>query len=61
MIPVTAAQPNPARLVSFLKEAGRPTLEVNAPSKVMPFFALGEEVTAKIVDTYGGNRLTVSV
>ena len=61
MIPVTAAQPNPARLVSFLKEAGRPTLEVNAPSKVMPSFAVGEEVTAKIVDTYGANRFTVMV
>lgn len=63
MIPVSSSlQPNPEQLARLLRESGKPTLELSsAAAKALPSFEVGEEVTAKIVDTYGSNRFTVLV
>ena len=62
MIPVSSSlQPDSSQLARFLRETGRPTLEISGPSKALPTFEVGEEITAKIVDTYGSNRFTVLV
>lgn len=62
MIPVSSSlQPDSSQLARFLRETGRPTLEISGPPKALPTFEVGEEITAKIVDTYGSNRFTVLV
>ena len=63
MIPVSSSlQPSAEQLARFLKETGRPTLEIaGSGAKALPTFEVGEEVTAKIVDTFGSNRFTVLV
>lgn len=63
MIPVSSSlQPNPEQLARLLRESGKPTLELSSvAAKALPSFEVGEEVTAKIVDTYGSNRFTVLV
>lgn len=62
MIPVSSSlQPDSSQLARFLRETGRPTLEISSPPNALPTFEVGEEITAKIVDTYGSNRFTVLV
>lgn len=63
MIPVPSSlQANPELLARLLRETGKPTLELSGnAAKALPTFEVGEEVTAKIVDTYGSNRFTVLV
>lgn len=52
---------NPVQLARFVKDVGKPLLEVNPIPPRLPSLKVGEEVTARVVNTLPDNRFVVMV